>query len=65
VRALAKTLPLPADLGELNLLLDGVLRDDPVSLARFKPFAGTPRDYTQRRQERTRAFFLLQSDPRL
>ena len=42
--------PPPCTLGDLNLLLDGVLREDPVSLLRFASFAdASPR--TVRPQE--------------
>ena len=49
--ALARNLPLPVDLGELNLLLDGVFLEDPLSLLRFTWFAGPQRDYMEHRQE--------------
>ena len=48
--ALARSLPLPADLGELDLLLDGVVGEDPLSVLRFDWFAGPQRDYMERRQ---------------
>jgi hypothetical protein len=49
--ALARSLPLPADLAELELLLDGVLREDRFDALRFQWFAGPHRDYMTRRQE--------------
>lgn len=50
LRALAARQPPPRTLAELNLLLDGVLREDPVSLLRFASFAdASPR--TVRPQE--------------